>query len=179
MECFCKIHLSENFRLSKVTVWLLFLKMKKWSSQWTQFMQLHKEAWKKNSGLQQGLNSWPRDTGAMLYQLSYEATDVGSRSVVGSYVPVKELSVNDKWNKSYIWTKEMKWKWRNDRRSERNLFHISLTLLFLLISVSGVLLVCAHSGHNLVPMDKHGLSDPYCVIYENSRQVKIGKHSPL
>ena len=42
--------------------------------------------------------------------------------------------------------------------------------LFLAL-VSGVLLVCAHSGHNLVPMDKHGLSDPYCVIYENSRQV--------
>ena len=29
----------------------------------------------------------------MLYQLSYEATDVGSRSIVGSYVPVKEMSV--------------------------------------------------------------------------------------
>ena len=69
------------------------MKMKKWSSQWTQFMQLRKEAWKKNSGLQRGLNPWPRDTGAMLYQLSYEATDVGSRSIVGSYVPVKEMSV--------------------------------------------------------------------------------------
>ena len=82
--------------------------MKKLSSQWTQFMQLRKEAWKKNSGLQR---VWTRDlaiTGAMLYQLSYEATDVGSRSIVGSYV-------ND------IWTAEMKWKWRNDRRSERNL----------------------------------------------------------
>ena len=33
----------------------------------------------------------------MLYQLSYEATDVGSRSIVGSYVPVKEMSVNDIW----------------------------------------------------------------------------------
>ena len=75
--------------------------MKKWSSQWTQFMQLRKEAW-KNSGLQQGLNPWPRDTGAMLYQLSYKATDVGSRSIVGSYVPVKEMSVNDIWNKSYM-----------------------------------------------------------------------------
>ena len=32
--------------------------------------------------------------------------------------------------------------------------------------------MCAHSGHNLVPMDKHGLSDPYCNIYENCRQVK-------
>ena len=77
------------------------MKMKKRSSQWTQFMQLRKEAW-KNSGLQRGLNPWPRDTGAMLYQLSYEATDVGSRSIVGSYVPVKEMSVNDIWNTSYV-----------------------------------------------------------------------------
>ena len=38
-----------------------------------QFMQLRKEAWK---GLQWGLNLWPRDISAMLYQLSYEATDV-------------------------------------------------------------------------------------------------------
>ena len=44
---------------------------------------------------------WTRDlaiTGAMLYQLSYEATDVGS--IVGSYVPVKEMNVIDIWNKS-------------------------------------------------------------------------------
>ena len=45
----------------------------------------------KNSGLQRGLNPWPRDTGATLYQLSYEATDVGSRSILGSYVPVKDM----------------------------------------------------------------------------------------
>ena len=38
----------------------------------------------------------------MLNQLSYEATDVGSRSIVGSYVPVKKMSVNDIWNKSYM-----------------------------------------------------------------------------
>ena len=31
----------------------------------------------KISGLQRGLNPFPRDTGAMLYQLSYQATDVG------------------------------------------------------------------------------------------------------
>ena len=71
----------------------------------------------KNSGLQRGLNPWPRDTGAMLYQLSYEATDIGSRSIVGSYVPVKEMSVNDIWNESYMnCGNEM--KWRNDRCSE-------------------------------------------------------------
>ena len=43
-----------------------------------------------------------RFTVAMLYQLSYEATDVGSRSIVGSNVSVKEMSVNDIWNKSYM-----------------------------------------------------------------------------
>ena len=80
------------------------MRMKKWSSQWTQFMQLRKEAWKKIQDLN---GAWTRDLaifGAMLYQLSYEVTDVGSRSwsIVVWYVPVKELSVNDIWNKSYM-----------------------------------------------------------------------------
>ena len=44
---------------------------------------------------QRGLNPSPPDTGAMLHQLSFEGTDVGSRSIVGSYVPVKEMSVDD------------------------------------------------------------------------------------
>ena len=73
------------------------LKMKKWSSRWTQFMQLRK--------VQDFNGVWTRDlaiTGAMLYQLSYDATDVGGRSIVGSYIPVKEMSVNDIWNKSYM-----------------------------------------------------------------------------
>ena len=46
-----------------------------------QFMQLRKEAWKK---IQDFNGVWTDDlviTGAMLYQLSYEATDVGSRSI--------------------------------------------------------------------------------------------------
>ena len=93
------------------------MKMKKWSSQWTQFMQLRKEAWKK---IQDIKGVWTRDlaiTGAMLYQLSYEATDVGSRSIVGLYVAMKEMI----YEINHIWTAEMKWKWRDDRRSERNL----------------------------------------------------------
>ena len=78
------------------------MKMNNWSSQWRQFMQLRKEAWKK---IQNFKGVWTRDlaiTRAMLYQLSYEATDVGCRSIVDSYVPVKEMSVNDIWNKSYM-----------------------------------------------------------------------------
>ena len=65
--------------------------MKKWSSQWTQFMQLRKEAWKKK--IQDVNGIWTRDLAMPVRcsnQLRYEATDVGSRSIVGSYVPVKE-----------------------------------------------------------------------------------------
>ena len=58
-------------------------------------MQLREEAWKK-FGTSTGFEPvTSRFTGAMLYQLSYEATDVGSRSIVGSYVPVKEMTLND------------------------------------------------------------------------------------
>ena len=64
----------------------------------------------KNSGLQRGLNPWPRDTGATLYQLSYEATDVGSRSILGSYVPVKDMKVNDAYEINHMWTADMKSK---------------------------------------------------------------------
>ena len=56
----------------------------KWK--WTQFMQLRKEDWKKKFRTSR---VWTRDlaiTGAMLYQLSYEATDVGSRSIVGEHM---------------------------------------------------------------------------------------------
>ena len=57
---------------------------------------------KKNQDFNvRGLNLWPHDTGAMFYQLSYEATDVGSRSILHSYAPVKEISVNDIWNNNW------------------------------------------------------------------------------
>ena len=51
-----------------------------------QFMQLRKETWKK---IQDFNGVWTRDlviTGAMLYQLSYEAPDVRSRSIARSRV---------------------------------------------------------------------------------------------
>ena len=68
------------------------MKIKKWSSQWTQFMQLRTEAWKKfrtSTGFE------PVTSRCRCDALPTEATDVGSRSVVGSYVPVKEMIVND------------------------------------------------------------------------------------
>ena len=109
---FLELHQHIIFIFWKFDITNEGLKMKKWSSKWTQFMQLRKEAWKKkkNSGLQRGLNPWPRDTGAMLYQLSYEATDFGSRSIVGSSVPVKEIFISFP---QFIY----------------DLFHISLTLI--------------------------------------------------
>ena len=58
-------------------------------------MQLRKEACKKFRTLTGFEPVTSRFTVAMLYQLSYEATDVGSRSIVGSNVSVKEMSVND------------------------------------------------------------------------------------
>ena len=61
----------------------------------------------------------------MLYQLSHEATDVGSRSMVGSYVPVKEMSVNDIWNKSYMnCGNEMKMKKWSSQWTDRKLLLI-------------------------------------------------------
>ena len=53
---------------------------------------------KKPEKIQDFNGVWTRDLAIPVRcsnQLSYEATDVGSRSIVGSYVPVKEMNVND------------------------------------------------------------------------------------
>ena len=66
--------------------------VKLWSSQlWTQFLQLHKEAWE----IQDFNRVWTRDLAIPVQrsnQLSYEATDVRKWSFVGSNVPVKNES---------------------------------------------------------------------------------------
>ena len=51
----------------------------------------------KNSGLQQGLNPWPCETGAMLYQLSYEATDVCFTYKLAKRLEKMQLVVGPKW----------------------------------------------------------------------------------
>ena len=56
-------HVKGSWLLLVVKSWVVFLspknlmKVKKWSSQWTQFMQLSKEAWKKFR-TSTGLKSW-------------------------------------------------------------------------------------------------------------------------
>ena len=63
--------------------------VKVWSSQlWTQFFQLQKGAWT----IQDFNGAWTRDLAIPVRrsnQLSFEATDVGSWSFVGSNVPVR------------------------------------------------------------------------------------------
>ena len=83
--------------------------MKLWSSQlWAQFLQLRREVWK----IQDFNGVWTRALAIPVRhsnQLSYEATDVGSWSFVGSNVP---WGMNQWWNGIYemnhIWTADMK-----------------------------------------------------------------------
>ena len=75
--------------------------MKLWSSQlWAQFLQLRREAWK----IQDFNGVWTRDLAIPVRrsnQLSYEATDVGSWSFVGSNGPVRNESMM-KWYMKWI-----------------------------------------------------------------------------
>ena len=96
------------------------MKMKKWSSQWTQFMQLHKEAWKKN----QDFNGvWIHD---LAIPVRYSTNWAMKPLTLGAGQLWVHLFPWKKWvlmiyEINHIWTAEMKWKWRNDHRSERNL----------------------------------------------------------
>ena len=88
--------------------------MKLWSSQlWTQFLQLRREPWK----FQDFNGVWTRDLAIPVRrsnQLSYEATDVGSWSFVGSNGPVRNESMMKwymKWiiYKLWIWNQVKLW----------------------------------------------------------------------
>ena len=79
------------------------------------FCNCVKKPEKKNSGLQRGLNPWPRDAGATLYQLSYEATDVGRswEQVNFGFICSRERYEGDWciWSKSYVnCGYEIKWR---------------------------------------------------------------------
>ena len=87
-------------------LWSCYIKSSNlWSSQiWMQCMQLRIEAWKIQDFNRVSL--WTRDLVILVQcsnQLSYEATDVGSCSFVGSNEPVRNVRMwNDIWNISYI-----------------------------------------------------------------------------
>ena len=74
----------------------------------------------KNLGLQRGLNLWPHN-----YQCDALPTEQWCSTNWAGQLWVHMLP----WKKwvlmiyeiNHIWTVEMKWEWRNDRRSERNL----------------------------------------------------------
>ena len=98
--------------------------VKLWSSQlWTQFLRLRKEAWK----FQDFNGVWTCDLAIPVRrsnQLSYEATEVGSWSFVGSNVPVRNESMMKWykciWNGSYMnCGYEIKWSY-DPRSYERN-----------------------------------------------------------
>ena len=99
--------------------------VKLWSSQlWTQFLQLRREAWK----IQDFNGVWTRELAIPVRrsnQLSYEATDVGSRPPVGSSNGPWGMNQwwNGIWNESYM-NCGCKIKWGYDLRSyERNFYN--------------------------------------------------------
>ena len=54
---------------------------------------------------------WPRDLAIPVRysnQLSYEATDVGSWSILGSDAPVKDMKVNNAYEGNHMWNADMK-----------------------------------------------------------------------
>ena len=97
------------------------MKIKKWSSQWTQFMQLHKEAWKKkfrtSTGFEPVTSRLPVRCST---NWAMKPLTLGAGQLWVHMFPWKKWVLMI-YEINHIWTVEMKWKWRNDRRSERNL----------------------------------------------------------
>ena len=75
----------------------------------------------KNSGLQRVLNPWPRD---LLVRCptnwAMKPLTLGAGRLWVHIFPWKKCVLMI-YEINHIWTTEMKWKWRNDRSSERNL----------------------------------------------------------
>ena len=76
---------------------------------------------KKNSGLNVVSTRDPMIPGRCSSQLSYDAIDVGSWSIMCSYVPVKEMSVTDVYEINHITSAEVKAEKNDPRSCERNL----------------------------------------------------------
>ena len=94
------------------------MKMKKWSSQWTQFMQLREEAWKYSNG------DWTRDLAIPVRcstSWAMKPLTLGAGQFWVHIFPWKKWVLMI-YEINHIWTADMKWKWRNDCGSERNYF---------------------------------------------------------
>ncbi len=78
----------------------------KWSSQWiSNLSNWNNEAWKTfraSTGFEPVTSI--RDTGAMLYQLSYWSHTLGARSIVSSYFPVRGVKWCNVYEMIHIWT---------------------------------------------------------------------------
>ena len=112
------VKLRANGRNNSQQCWEL--KMKRWSSQWTQFMQLRKEAWKKfrtSTGFEPVTSRLPVrcSTKWAMKPLTLEEGQLWVHMFPWKKWVLMIYEIN------HIWTAEMKWKWRNDRRSEPNL----------------------------------------------------------
>ena len=83
VQCSCEVWINDEMMYEMDHIWTGDMKsVKLWSSQsWTQFLQLRKEAWKIQDRTCDLAIPVRRSN-----QLSYEATDVGSWSFVGSSV---------------------------------------------------------------------------------------------
>ena len=97
------------------------MKIKKWSSQWTQFMQLCKEAWTKF----RTSTGFEPVTSRFLVRCStnwaMKPLTLGAGQLLSVHMFPWKKWVLMIYEINHIWTAEMKWKWRNDRRSECNL----------------------------------------------------------
>ena len=95
------------------------MKMKKWSSQWTQFVQLRKEAWKNfrtSTGFEPVTSRLP---GRCSTNWAMKPLTLGEGQLWVHMFPWKKWVLMI-YEINHIWPAEMKWKWRSDRRSERN-----------------------------------------------------------
>ena len=96
------------------------MNMKKRSSQWTQLMKLRKEAWKKfrtSTGFEPVTSRLPVRCST---NWAMKPLTLGAGQLWVHMFPWKKWVLMI-YEINHIWTAEMKWRWRNDRRSEQNL----------------------------------------------------------
>ena len=98
------------------------MKMRKWSLQWTQFMQLRK--WSLKNKIIQDFNGvWTRDLAIPVrcsINWAMKPLTLGAGQLWVHMFPWKKWVLMI-YEINHRWTAEMKWKWRHDRRSECNL----------------------------------------------------------